>query len=333
MRLNANTTLGGAKCVLVPYREEHVNTYHCWMQDPELQEATASEPLTLDEEYEMQRAWRDDEDKLTFIVLDRRRQPDTPGTGNHGGAMAGDVNLFFIDEDDENDEEMGEDEERRARSPALLLPGEEEEEEEEAEPERPRRGPKLRTAEIEVMIAEAESRRGGLATEALRLFMAYAVRHLGIGRFVAKIGSKNAASLALFSGNGGDGNDNNQKKGLGFVEFRRVAAFDEVHLALDVRPGSAARQELEAVALAEGAYDDEEEEGGGAAAAVAAEDLLNLAPAGGPAGTLPPASAVLLRSLKAEDEQDELGPDALARRLAAVAGASNATAAGGGGAG
>lgn len=32
------------------------------MQDPVLQAQTASEPLTLDEEYEMQQSWRDDDD-------------------------------------------------------------------------------------------------------------------------------------------------------------------------------------------------------------------------------------------------------------------------------
>lgn len=71
MRLNANTILEGEGVVLVPYRREHVVLYHTWMQDPVLQEATASEPLTLEQEYEMQASWARDEDKLTFIVLDR----------------------------------------------------------------------------------------------------------------------------------------------------------------------------------------------------------------------------------------------------------------------
>ncbi len=41
------------------------------MQDPELLEATASEPLTMEQEIEMQHEWRDDEKKCTFIILAR----------------------------------------------------------------------------------------------------------------------------------------------------------------------------------------------------------------------------------------------------------------------
>lgn len=91
MKTNYNTTVEGDKVLLVPYRKEHVEKYHQWMQCPHLQEATASEPLTIEEEYNMQHKWAEDEDKCTFIVLDRSL-PDTPGTGSRGGGMAGLLN-------------------------------------------------------------------------------------------------------------------------------------------------------------------------------------------------------------------------------------------------
>lgn len=50
--------------VLSTYPIPQVATYHEWMQDPVLQEQTASEPLTLDAEYEMQRSWRNDKDSV-----------------------------------------------------------------------------------------------------------------------------------------------------------------------------------------------------------------------------------------------------------------------------
>ncbi|GIL81992.1 hypothetical protein Vretimale_1554 [Volvox reticuliferus] len=166
MRINSNTCVLGKSVILVPYRAEHVPRYHEWMRDPHLQQTTASEPLTMDEEYEMQRSWAEDEDKLTFIVLDRSL-PDTSGTGSHGGAMAGDVNLFFT---------LGGEEEEAAGG--------------------------RQSAEIEVMIAELASRGKGLAKEALRLLMAYATRELGVKRYVAKIHEVNQPSRSLFEGLG-----------------------------------------------------------------------------------------------------------------------------------
>lgn len=50
----------GEKVVLVPYMREHVPKYHEWMQDPSLLQATGSEPLTLDQEYDMQLSWTQD---------------------------------------------------------------------------------------------------------------------------------------------------------------------------------------------------------------------------------------------------------------------------------
>ena len=110
--------------------------------------------------------------ECTFIVLDKSLE-DTPGTGNHGGGMVGDVNLFWNDHDDPN------------------------------------------CAEIEIMVARKSSQRKGLATEALSLFMAYAVRHLSVSRFRAKILETNIASQHLFCK-------------IGFEEVSRSEIFKEI---------------------------------------------------------------------------------------------------------
>ena len=93
MRHNANLVLRGARCTLVPYRREHVPRYHEWMKDPAIREATASEPLSIEEEHAMQEEWAADESKCTFILCDNTLPPGV-------GAMCGDVNIFLNDHDD-----------------------------------------------------------------------------------------------------------------------------------------------------------------------------------------------------------------------------------------
>lgn len=84
MRLNENVVVYGRKVVLLPYLSEHVPLYHRWMSCPELLHMTESEKLSLEEEYESMRLWRNDPDKLTFLVYDIELQ-----------CLVGDVNLIM----------------------------------------------------------------------------------------------------------------------------------------------------------------------------------------------------------------------------------------------
>ncbi|KAL3528148.1 hypothetical protein ACH5RR_012804 [Cinchona calisaya] len=94
-------SLEGEKLILVPYMREHVAKYHEWMQDQALLQATASEPLTLDQEYDMQLSWTQDPFKQTFIVLDKALVVGEFVHGDpHIEAMVGDVNLYMNDLDD-----------------------------------------------------------------------------------------------------------------------------------------------------------------------------------------------------------------------------------------
>ncbi|XP_062330938.1 N-acetyltransferase 9 [Osmerus eperlanus] len=98
MRINEDTLLEGKNVVLVPYNADHVPRYHQWMESSELQQLTASEPLTLEQEYDMQSSWREDDDKCTFIILDKQRWADPAMQEEQ--CMVGDVNIFLTDPSD-----------------------------------------------------------------------------------------------------------------------------------------------------------------------------------------------------------------------------------------
>ncbi|KAG6969271.1 hypothetical protein JG688_00005377 [Phytophthora aleatoria] len=160
MKANEGVVITGQRVTLVPYEKEHVPKYHNWMKDPWLQEMTASEPLSIEEEFEMQKSWREDAEKCTFIVLASAEGDGKSGTSyideNAIDRMAGDVNLFFNDYDDPH------------------------------------------ACEMEVMIAEEKYRRKGFAEEAVKLMMAYATSTLNVTRFICKIIETNDASIQLF---------------------------------------------------------------------------------------------------------------------------------------
>ncbi|GAA6001694.1 hypothetical protein JCM10207_002270 [Rhodosporidiobolus poonsookiae] len=209
MRLNEATALVNDRVVLRPYRRWHVPRYNEWMQDAQMQELTASEPLSLDEEYEMQRSWRLDNDKLTFIV--HLREPDAPSPStdrtaflaahNDGSTMIGDVNLFLHDVTPPSS----------PSSPSVAS----------APPTTPAAPAFSRRAEMEIMFPPLPPfpARSGIALATLQLFLSYASRALALppAAFFARIGFDNAPSLALFAK-------------LGFEEGKRVEVFREVEI-------------------------------------------------------------------------------------------------------
>lgn len=123
------------------------------MQDADLQAATASEPLSMTEEYDMQRSWRTDNDKLTFIVC-QSREPESATQTMQGGQddrperMIGDINLFLFEPEDDDDEDGEQAPNSTKQSNALV-------------------------GEIELMIARKDLHRQGYGRAAFLSFTAY----------------------------------------------------------------------------------------------------------------------------------------------------------------
>lgn len=202
MKINASTALATSDILLVPYCKSHVSTYHEWMKDPNLQAATASEPLSLDEEYAMQQNWRSDRDKLTFIVclpLASHSRTDGSikvGEDDSSSRMIGDINLFLVTADSsESPEDHGEE----ASTDIPLLVG-----------------------EIEIMIALKALHRRGYGRSALKVFMTCIILHwreiyaeyhsqqaphsqdglVGLAYLRVKIDQGNEGSIRLFESTG-----------------------------------------------------------------------------------------------------------------------------------
>ncbi|XP_050665895.1 alpha/beta-tubulin-N-acetyltransferase 9 isoform X2 [Leptidea sinapis] len=94
MLINSNLKIVSRNIILVPYTPLHVIKYHNWMKSKELQNLTASEPLSLSEEYEMQKSWKEDDDKCTFIILDKDKYLKC---NDEVDSMIGDTNIFITD--------------------------------------------------------------------------------------------------------------------------------------------------------------------------------------------------------------------------------------------
>jgi len=149
----------------------------------------------------MQRCWREDHDKLTFIIclpLDDQQLEILPGASDSPNRMVGDVNLFLSPADEDPEGYIG---------------------------------------ELELMIAPSSKRRQGLGRSAILVFLNYIQKHfvdilaeyrqteyldrMSLLQMRVKIGSKNEKSIKLF-------------ESIGFVKVQEGANyFGEFELMLE----------------------------------------------------------------------------------------------------
>ncbi|KAK6334797.1 hypothetical protein TWF718_010242 [Orbilia javanica] len=199
MKLNESIAVITNKLVFVPYEASHVPTYSEWMSSESLREATASERLSLPEEYAMQKSWREDADKLTFILsvpsigiqslngsedIARKGYTVIEGVDDEPSNLVGDVNLFLYEDDEEEEEEEG------AENKMAMI------------------------GELELMVARDEYQGQGLGKIAVLVFILYVIQHQreilmqdmvryekggnNLKYLRVKIGKENVRSLGLF---------------------------------------------------------------------------------------------------------------------------------------
>ncbi|CEI69412.1 unnamed protein product [Fusarium venenatum] len=202
MKINQNTAISTSKALLVPYEAHHVRQYHAWMQDPDIQDATASEPMTLEEEYENQQSWRTSSDKLTFIVCGPVTQDTSlvkSSTADADALMRGDINFFLYpfesDDEDDTTDTQG-----------------------------------WVTGEVDVMIASPSHRGQGLGQAAVCALLVYIRKHIDgilaeyeakeLKGLMVKIKEGNKSSRALF-------------EKLGFVQKGEVNYFGEILMTIE----------------------------------------------------------------------------------------------------
>ncbi|KAK6219099.1 CAAX geranylgeranyltransferase alpha subunit [Pestalotiopsis sp. IQ-011] len=187
-----------------------------------IREATASDRLTLEEEYENQISWRTSADKLTFIVCnplsDAPGDAVVAGTADGNERMVGDINLFLTPWEDEEQDSEEQDSEDHAQN---KTPSEQ----------------KYCVGEVDIMIAAASDRGRGMGKAAVSTLLWFIKKNVaailaeyaaGTGdvkgalemkELLVRINASNEGSKALF-------------KGLGFEQRGEVNYFGEIELVL-----------------------------------------------------------------------------------------------------
>jgi hypothetical protein len=236
------------------------------MTDPSILELTASEPLSMLQQFGMMHEWYDDPSKITFIITSGRDAeaesdaaaaaaaaaatptPPPPHAADASPVTAAATSATALATDGTTTSAGGSSTAsalgttRATRSQVAAMAGDVNLFFNDLDD--------AGTAEVDVMVAEHAFRSRGFATEALQVLMRAASERLGVTSFRAKIKSHNVPSLGLFAK-------------LGFVEEQRVEVFDEVHLVF----GKLAEEVMTAAAQTDSRTGDGGGGGGGGSSA------------------------------------------------------------------
>ena len=221
------------------------------MKDPYILKMTASEPLTMEQEYAMQKMWNEDSTKRTFIVLNSSSiryvqssmQVQKVSRSEFNKEVREVMEEYEIEDLEDGIEETSKQYEERETKDKIrydlidlavetssspharyLLRESTRKAETEAMAGDVNMFLQDSRAELSIMIVPERFRRQGLATESLKLMMCHAMLTLGITRFVAKITKDNTQSIKLF------------QERLGFETFHECNDFNEIHLrCVDIR--------------------------------------------------------------------------------------------------
>ncbi|OTA67858.1 hypothetical protein K449DRAFT_400521 [Hypoxylon sp. EC38] len=229
-----------------------------------IREATASERLTLDEEYENQVSWREASDKLTFIICEPLPLPQDSGSGSGSGSDSnGDEQQKQKQKQQQHRHVNGTTEEHRvlagvADEPGrmvgdinlFLTPWEDADADCDGDGEEESRGERTcYAAEVDIMIADQKHRGKGFGRAAVATFLLFIQRHADsiLSEYVGAGADANGGGCG--SGSGGSGGAALRElvakihasntgsialfKSLGFKQRGDVNYFGEIQMVLE----------------------------------------------------------------------------------------------------
>eukprot|EP00347_Sterkiella_histriomuscorum_P006933 403350879 len=183
-----------------------VSGYCEWMKDPFIQEMTSTEEMSLDEHYQIQKDYiLKSNEQVIFLIMDLNSNQETQEQVSIQN-LSNLIRLIQNHNKDQPETKIDISKVKLIGDINLFLK---------------RNNDDPLQGELNIMIAEKQAQRKGLAQETIMLIMKYGAQKFGLTNYIAKISMKNLASINLF-------------KKLGFKVIEELEVFEEIHFGKQV---------------------------------------------------------------------------------------------------